>query len=967
MRFAKVVRCIAMLAGISAASAQAAPWRSLLVESPGRIQLHPDDYSDVRMQVAGDGALRIYPIRSSLAGDLDGGQGFQSVARLGATGTVANLTAGAAPEYSNGKLLDDGSLITLSWTVSRIAADGSVMWSIPNPFNGGGLIGDAGGNNLLLVGDSGRVQVRQLDRDSGRLLDMVDVQQSATSCAALSVVGDGAGSWFVAVRCDGVRVIKLTGSPLRVDSSWQLPSAGSPALATQGLLRYDAGALYSEVFENSVSRLAKFSATTGALLWTYPDASSALTSASWVLTDSDILLARAWQADGLPVLQRLNAASGQMLWSSVDAFDAYMATLTSDQLVVGGHRELSGGRSQGYVQRLDLATGSSVWQSSLVPASGDSQVRALAIQGSQAVALGRVCGLPPNNHFDCQLDLWRLNATSGALLETGSLKARIGYRGVYVTSALAGSQVQAALQMGGDGQQLRIQRLRESDGQVLFETVVPAAMTIPWMVPDYVQVQATADGHYLAQLSSYFYGTPAYESDVVLLKIHGSSGALLWRRSMIDFSTGPQNIYTNSPATDRDGNVVISVSYEDDWRTRRTTLMKLASASGQTLWELPQPVLHGAMNPAASVMAIGNDVLVSSGASGWERRRGSDGAVMWSAAVLPVYSGHIDEDSIVGVYPAGNQLSFLHIDAATGATVASGTYSNSEDSAFQSVTTVRGADGDVYASAMRRNGGVFKPIVVKFSATTGALLWANRLDAESLPGSQWTVRLLANDRLYLSGRPSSAFSSYLMTLATADGSHRGTQLLYANDENQYDLARELGVPVGLLADGHLITKGSQQDPGQPLRSFIESRPSPLNGVIGALRIAAATQDAALAGSAGKSFVIDVINEGTTAAVAVRTVVGFGSDATLENVSCSLAGSPCSATLSSGLVRITTTLPAGATLRLSGRASVPAGSEAAIQLSASAIAAYGFAEMNLTDNFAADSLPFRDRIFSDSLD
>ncbi|MGB4860343.1 MAG: hypothetical protein WBP11_13595, partial [Dokdonella sp.] len=150
-------------------------------------------------------------------------------------------------------------------------------------------------------------------------------------------------------------------------------------------------------------------------------------------------------------------------------------------------------------------------------------------------------------------------------------------------------------------------------------------------------------------------------------------------------------------------------------------------------------------------------------------------------------------------------------------------------------------------------------------------------------------------------------------------------------------------------------------------TVVEKRPSPTSAVTGAMHIAAKMVAAPNPASAGFDFFVSVVNDGAIMAPNVRTLANFGIDVRLDSLTCSLAGSPCQASIVGSTIRFTSNIAVGATLTLTGRASVPAASTAQISLTGSAFSPYGFSEMNLADNILPVMSSFRDYIFRNGLD
>ena len=965
-----VVLCGSML------TAHATPWRVEVLEPAGTVPYYDLEGKPPRLIATGDGSLLAYPLSTRIRDNLDY-DGYTAFARMGSTGATANFSTGTLGAYADGTLLADGTLVTVATTVERVASDGTLIWSVLNPLGEENVSAiQISSHALLLAQPSGSgLRLRRMNLDNGAVNQSLDAPVSASGfCSHAPMVGGGDGSVFIGDPCVSPTIIKVLDSPLRLDASWQV----TPVTTAVRDIRFDGGFVYAVVQFDNRAVLRKLNPTTGATVWTYPDIGSEFGVTRQFDVLDGVVLIRALNASDDALIQRIDPATGALLWTYPSTRFVSAAAAAGNSLLlgsgVGSISDLDDAR--GFVEGVNLATGAQIWESTLnAPQGGGSFLGNLAIQGSQAVAIGAGCpAISVNGRPICDVTLWRNDLASGFPLDAAPVKIRTGNNAVAVVESPPNQPLAATLEMGSAGPQLHIRKFALSDGATTLDIVTPVQMTRPWQQPEFARVIPTGDGNYAALLSILHRNTR--DSDAVVMKISGSNGAVLWRRSLIDYSMGPQDIDLIQITSDSAGSIFFDVAYEYEWTGRKGAVVKLASATGNVAWEVPVPNQSFAILHSGVAEMLGDDVLIYSdpslpGGAGWQRRSGSDGSVVWSAASLPVFPNIVGDSYIYGTGTSGDSITLARIDSQTGATLCSGTHVSSGDSLSYTFGQLRAVDGDIYVAARRKTGAIFKAILVKFSGATCSPIWANRLDATTLPGAQITPRFLFNGVMYFSGRPSSYEAipaNFLTGVSSADGSLINSQLLYQAGWQDPSSVRASGIPVGL--DGpetELVQVAASREPGQPTRTVIEKRASPTNAVIGAINISASMVAAPTPTSAGFDFVISVANDGAITAPNVRTLANFGIDVRLDNVSCSLSGFTCDASIVGSTVRFTSNIATGSTLTLTGRASVPAASTSQIRVTGSAFSPYGFAEINIADNILMPTPPFRDRIFQNGVE
>lgn len=956
------------LLGVSGV-AEAANWTAVANEDPGVILVNPFG-GHPKLSVAPDGALHAYPLSTPFQDSLDL-ERYAMAARFGTSGALATTSASTTGwPLGEATLLSNGSTVLVSETVvGRYAADGSTLWVVPKPAGAGRLI-EMDGQNLLMVGVvARRLTAWRFATANGVLVESAVLSSVGDYCGEIRLAASETATWFAGGDCVPAGTIKFLSSPLRPDATWQ-PEPQTASGSYGVLVDADAGGVLVSVWEDSKKSLRKLSVDSGSSIWRFPAAGDGLSVSDVFRGPAGALMVAGW-VDNVTMVHRVDPVTGLSLWSqSSPGLVTTSEWQGSDLVLAGTQVDAATDDRTGFVQSVDPASGTVQWQQTLTAARGGGFTTAdVAIQSGQAVVIGADCPpQAPEDELVCAASLWRGDLAGGQVISMDEVRVRSGNAYAGLASVDSGQPILATLEMGAVGPQVRTKRVQPTDGATVREFVVPVEMTLPWWLPELVRVIPSNDGNYAVLLTRQYRGPLTYASDAVVYKINGSTGAMMWRRSLIDFSAGLQHVGVQQLVADSAGNIFTSAMRGFPNGECREERLKMSSMSGATLWQTQAPAPFSYLMNAPPIMMLGDDLLTSSSVvSYWRRLSGLDGSVVWS---MPPSSGYpilFGPDQLFWHFSAsGSALSVGRIDPATGASLWTGTFFHPDDSQFDQVVMISDASANLYVGARRKTGSIYKAVLVKFSGSTGSVAWSNRLDATTLPGATVNPRIVDGDWLHVSGKSFAEFGNYLTTVSSLDGTLVNSQVLYQYRHEELHQQRATGGMIGVAADGGLLLRASVREPGQPVRNLLEKRAAPSSAIVGAVRVGFSTSDAPATGTAGRSFVMDVTNDGTTTAPNLRTVLNRSSDVFVESLTCTLSGSPCAATLIGNTIEITTNLAPGATLRLAGRAFVTAGSTTTITLSGSAFSPYGFAEMDLSNNIAA-AVSLRDGIFRSGME
>lgn len=874
-------------------------------------------------------------------------------------------------------VLSDGSTITAHIEATLRSADGSLVWS--QDTEGGRIpaVAEINGEILLVSPLTGRIS--RVDRSTGTTLESLRPEFFG-SCDEDDVATQGNEVYWLSGCGTSRRLSKLRAVPLGIEWSVHLDGFGWTN-ARAASLAIDADGVQVAWSGTDSSRIASFSAATGQQRWLVEGAYG---ETPGIVSDVDgdpIVF-------GASVVEKLDRATGTRRWLHPVAGAVADVAVDAAGIVMAGAADAS--NASGFVERLARVDGSTFWRQSLTaPAAEWINPTSVAVQGDRILVAGVAC-VANARPERCDVVLWPRDidgAGTGATIPQFETPA-VGR----AARAPADTTIAAALEYGPDGMQLRVKRLRNENGLVLWDVVRPVFLPkAPGRLPIHIDLalNEAAEGRvavlYRPNVQLYIPDS----SDTVVAVFDTVTGAFQWERSVVERTGGYTDGLAPYVGVDPAGNVFVS-SHEaialdqlPITQSRRQIRRYLAATGDETL-SINVAVLAGwpgTYLDAPLFRVVGADILVdafplSGDDYATTRISGSSGVVQWSNAQLPFpypwgYSVVDGASAFVAVGYEELAVSALDLNSGTPSWIA--TYSNPPDLSYAIGTTYRASDGAIYAGGYRRiprPGGSptawdARGLLLKVSAA-GGVEWANRFDAPPVTSPSGIVLpVLDHDGvLYSWQREARSVDSpgyFYTATSTSDGSLRGTQAVYFGDYPFPHLGQGASTieVLGTAGDGGTVVQGYFGDSSQPYTFGVAGWPAPQPFAGGALRVALSTTVQSLDGEIATSFVLEAINDGVIDAPDVDVLLALPTAASVGPVDCTIGVAPCSAKVTPTSIGHRLDLPAGARVRLAGIVRNPWYNGA--RLEASAFSPYGFVEMDMKDNIRSvrlDDILFR---------
>lgn len=900
------------------------------------------------------------------------------MAKLNASGVPQwSVSPAWGPTASSAHTLSDGSLISLSDVVSLYSSDGQFAWASPPAFAGYGASAFVEvGNELIVLRSHWPAMAFRIDRFSGLVLETAMNSSHLNACENWVVTSTGTDTIYVADTCVQPLVSKIRLNPLRVE--WTIAPTTSGQQSIKNIVADSTGA-YIGLNDVSGSSVRKLSQPSGSALWSAD--SGTQTAASVALDiDGDLL------AFGEQSIQKLDRSNGAVIWthSSSGAISS-IAAATDGIFVTGSHNEAPPASQTGFIERLQRADGQAIWAIALTNAvAGNIAMGDVSVQADRVLASGVTCPFDePTNR--CKVSFWNTKTNgASANVHSPTFPTRSFGR---ATLASGDTTVAAAIESAAQGKQIRVKRITNTDGSLLWDSVHPVlTLGEATLYNEHVDIFESEDGSVTVAYRKFPAANAYQTSQVIVLKLEGATGQILWQKSLLEPDDDFPEIDARI-AVDTSGNVFASVYrkfanlIEPPPGARE--LRKYASATGQetlriTLQPQQDPWIEETSPPSFKIVA--NDVLVRealalSNEIGLARIDGVTGQVVWRNPSLSMSDKDLVQNSTAYSLSrsTGQEIVIDKINLTDGTLTWSKRFTEPDSLSNHAYLIDSLPGGDILVSGAYVDGGDvpfsnLHPQLLRFDATTGNLVWNRKFDSyapaflstvggaafrdDALYGLQWTM-----DR---QGR----FRSFLTGISLPDGTHIGSQNL--SEENadwiQHSQQHEQEV-LGIAHDHSLIVSSLQSRPGAPKQFQIEklSPPQPFAG--GSLKVELSSTTAApVNGVTTVSFVLETINDGTIPAHAVWSELKLPHAVILGAVNCDVSGVPCTPTNTPFSIEANVDLEPGARLRLSGTFDYlkPTGI-----LEGSARAPYGFVEMDLRNNYTARR--FEMTLFSNGFD
>ena len=917
--------------------------------------------------------LREYPY---LAAKLDplGNRDWSVLERSSLFGAPQHLTA-----------LTDGSMVTAHIEVSRYAADGTFVWSVPDEPGQYGVpvVVEVGGE--LLQFTTGISGVVRLDRATGMRLEILPIEEMSSHCGENVAVAQGDDTVYWVYGCNAMRkLVKVRLAPLRAEWSTQVEWADWSS--TVSVAADDDGVHLASTNANT-SRLSRFSAADGSLLWSV-DGPYGNTPAVVSDVDGDPIVF------GASVIEKFDRATGARRWLHTVAGTVADVNISAGAIVVAGNADTG---ATGFIERLQGSDGASLWQAILAePAAEWMNLTSVAVQGDRVLVAGVVCA-PDTRPERCDLMLWpRDLAGSG----TGSTTPRFDLPPPFGLAVKAASDttIGAALEHGPDGMQLRVKRVRNTDGELLWDVVRPALLPkVPGKLPAGIELDVSdgVEGTVAVLYRSNTINMP-HSSDTVVATFSLNSGAFRWERSVIDTTDGYTDGLALHLSVDAAGNVFASsheTVFENNWPVTqsRRQIRKFAAATGQLIRNfdyVTPPDWTGWFLSPPLFRIVDGDVLaehhpLSGSDYATTRIDGVTGVVRWSSPGLPFpfpWGSSVLDGALAYVASGYEELRVSALDLDTGVESWVSPYSHPSDMSYAVERTYRGSDGAIYAGGYRRiprPGGSptawdARGLLMRLDAGSGVIDWVDRFDTSPVksPSGQLLPLLDHDGVLYSKQSQARALDSpgaFFTATSTADGTLMGTQVVYLSIYPFPHLGPSVAETsvIGPASDGGTVFWGGFGDASQPYWFGVGKRPAPQPFAGGALRVALTTAVQSLDDELAASFVLDAFNDGTIDAPDVDVLLAIPVRAILGPVSCTVGSVPCTAKVTPSSIGHRLDLAAGEHIRISGSLRHPRHSFFSDSLEASAFSPYGFVEMDMKDNVR--SVRLDDILFSQGFD
>ncbi len=864
-----------------------------------------------------------------------------------------------------------GTSLVLGNAVTKLAADGTVLWATAGDqgmgsYLTGEQIDSAGlldnGDAILVTRYGPRVEIRHLAAADGKTLDTLVLPMipnpSTNDCSVPQMTPSGTAAYLLG-GCPR-RAMRIDIAPLR--TTW---TANNPEISTTVPPVADTSGVYIATFSNPQYAVRKLSAATGSTLWS-------IEIASYIQSLVGIPGGAVLAVHG--AVEALDRTYGTSLWTRTFVESRGAVSATADSVLVVDREESSPGFAAGYLTRLDPASGNVQWRTQL-PDTGwdDIQPDRATIDGIHAIAVGTRCR-DRMTVERCEVAKWAVDAVGGAPFAMSGFWLKSSVIGA-VERAGDGTTWVATLEWGELGQQLHLRRIRESDGAVIHDTTLSAAFQVfsPYAAQR-LQLRRGGDGNLVALYSfgDGYQPWPAFR-EAVVMKVDGQNGALLWQRSLLNPSVGQIGAEGSLLVADSQGDVVVGVtehhpSIVPGQPSGERALLKLASSSGDVVWRTPFAPVNPAYasNSPPYAVAIGDDMLLveppqGHPVQGISRLANASGQVSWTSQTG---SGtlHPLGDGTILLTGGSSALSITSLDATTGATRWSTSYTNPADvGSYQAHTALAtsGADPLYVVSTGRREstpaGNVVRGLMLALEPATGVVRWVNRMDSNPvtpssrvnlrdavegvLYGTQW-LGTDQNDTLALTGFDAST------------GTPVGSRIIYTQPfASQRGGDEGVGSLVGKAdAGAFLFAWPLRMRQAEPFAASL-SRRAVAPAVIGALRVTLVATPVADAGGLALDVVATTTNTGTTPVTDIDAVLAIPAGTIVASSSCTLDGAACPATLTPLSLEGQYALLPGSVQTFTARLWIHGDRVEPYALSARAFAPFRVAELDLKDNVA----------------
>lgn len=902
-----------------------------------------------------------------------------SAIRLDASGNSLWSVSNSGSGFTDLAPLHDGSVLTITDVLTLYSPTGEFLWSayIPTTYQSDSLGIVEVGNEIYANAAGTTVPIYKIDRFTGLVIETLTATLLAdplySYCGSSAMHSVGESTIYVTGQC-GRAVSKVSTNPLRVEWSNSANVSAIAADATGVFVR-------SRTSTNNSSQVAvqKLATTNGETIWSKDQSISDFVDAR-LDVDGNLLIR------GESTIEKIHGMTGTHLWQH-HAEDRIAALDTSSagiflSLDTPFYPSILGGKAAS----IDRNSGNLLWIKPLPPPASfeKSAARGVVVVGDRVIVSGKKCNGPQTNMF-CSIALWSM-ATDGTDLTSPTPMIDLGSKG-NATLSTGDMTLAAAIESGPSGVQVSAKKIRNSDGTIIWQSTHGVPLSeLPANYYEGVLIQEAGDGDvvllYVKQPREF---TPN-SSGVAVIKLDGASGALRWKKSLLDTASIYKDIMTYGVTSDTAGNIFASRCQlkvrelkdlpQEEYSER--SIVKLASVTGQQQLRIDFAITtagHYFCHPP-SLRSIGNDLLLEdlpspSGGYALSRVNGSTGQVVWQTSDVPGYMYLIEANSAYLVND-NTQMTIARMNLDDGALLWTTHYSDPRDATAFFGDILLDSQGGLLVGARRNavsnsNNPPNRGMLLRLDKSNGNLLWAHRFEqTPNLSINALRPEVERNGIVYSRQYAKASNESvgyFLLANSLATGEFLGAQFFNSASYTQNHLQQDATLNiVGSASDEGLIVAGQHHTPGNPQRFRAAKWNPPLAISGGALKV---ELSAFASGSQSEArFIFDTINHGTITAHDVLATLSFPGDTVVSNIECDVSGVPCTSQATQGFIEHKLDLPAGQRLRLSGTLKV-LDSWLSTTLHANAYGAYGFSEMDLRDN--ANSLSVKVSLFRNGFD
>lgn len=945
--------------------ADAAPWEVTFDSAPSAATVSGEVSSSSAprwVAIPGGGAYLLTFERRSydLAGEATGAV----VVRVAASGETewTRRYGGLSLAPSSAFVLQDGSLVIAHDDgLARIRADGTLAWRSSTDVTGPAVATADGRVFAVAITGYGEAQrLVEIDAATGALRQSLRYEPLGTCGRIRHLAVGGAGELYATTVCEdsGARthVARLSTQPLR--TGWQREWSGTPAAAP--LAR--GTALYVALFA-SPAALVRVDAASGAEVWRSERSGSIPEVEGRLLSGDDDRVV--WLQTGRT--EAIASATGVLQWAVDEPGRNLDAQIVGSSVYVVGVRDV-----RARLARIELDSGAVASQSDIGGAgSGASFAASVVTQANRVWIAGTQCASAGASF--CAPVTWDagLDTPPAAPSEVAFVQPNFGN----AVPAPSGRVLATALEWTAGGQQLRVRMLRDADGVTLWESVVPSVLVAP-MTSNRVVPLAMANGDVAVMTGSaagYYPAISFNRGHWTVHKFDGQTGDLRWSRLIPTDEGGvTTSIYEPSLTSDAAGNVFVGdpqQMLDGFWMDSplRRSVRKFDGATGAQLWRVSLNAQLQLRSAAPTLLAMGGNLLLgelpTATVGGQSLLSGSDGGALWThelagagfgnTALVPASNGGV---FVVASSSLTAPLDVVRLAADGGAEWSTTLPQPGNVSAVGAIADP--ASGDLYINAYRRVGGVSQSGIYRLDGATGTLRWQQVEAAPTESGYGQIVFAGIRDGALHYLRFEAGGDRWLARRRLSDGAALDTQW-FASTRMPQSLVPTAASRrfVGFAIDGGPLHVGADDASvaGQAARLTVGKLPPYEPSASGDIATDLQLGSTGLAPGTPLPFTLRISVTGAAPSGPASASLSIPLDAAVTTLTCTIGGTPCSATVTPSGLAAMIALGAGQSAEIGGTVTSYLTLSDAGAFSAAATTEYGYREADIGNNYVNRSI------------